>query len=164
MLPCVRSEPRLDGIFMKKWQTIRTLLLMWIVIWLFAVPLFHVHPDAAHHHNESGPHHGGIAHTIFSGDLDGEFGNRKVDFKEPKGLVTHSTSSSQDSPEVGFSLLSDASDRKILKSLLAPVSLIPVAELFTLETDDRAVQDENPPPPLLFVLKVSSRAPPFVLL
>lgn len=164
MLTFVRSEPLIDGMFMKPWQTMRTLLLMWIVIWLLAVPLFHVHPDAAHHHNESGPHHGGIAHTVFSRDLDGEFGNRKVDFQEPKGLVTHSTPSSQDSPELDFSLLSDASGRKILKSLLAPVSLIPVAALSTPETDDRAVQNKNPLRPLLLVFELSSRAPPLVLL
>src|SRR5438128_2704241 len=97
--------------------TLRTLICTWATIWLVAIPLYHVHPDANHHHNESGPHHGGIAHSIFSGDLDGEFGTHTAaGGQEPGTLSAHSVCLLEDSPELGFSFLSDSSDRKPFKS------------------------------------------------
>ncbi len=48
-------------------------VLMWVSVWMLAVPLFHVHPDADHHHGEAGHVHGGTVHTVFSPDLSCEF-------------------------------------------------------------------------------------------
>ena len=164
MITFRRSEYMNSTIFVMKRQTILTLLRVWVVIWLLAVPLYHIHPDAAHHHNESGPHHGGIAHTIFSRDLDGEFGSREMGFQDTKETLAHSTRSYQDSPELSFSLMSDASERKFIKSLLVPVSLISVAALSSAGNVNFAVHDESPIPHLLFILEFSSRPPPSVLI
>ena len=45
------------------------LTLVWVIIWIATVPLFHTHlPDAS---DLTSPQ--GLAHTVFSPDLPGEF-------------------------------------------------------------------------------------------
>ena len=46
----------------------------WVVLWLLALPLFHIHPETDPHHGEAGHVHAVAVHTVFSGDLEGEFG------------------------------------------------------------------------------------------
>jgi hypothetical protein len=49
----------------------RLLILAWVILWITAVPLFHTHlPDIS-----DGPAslQGGLAHTVFSPDLPGEY-------------------------------------------------------------------------------------------
>lgn len=141
------------------------ILTTWVVIWLLGIPLFHIHPDAAHHHDESGPHNGGIVHTVFSRDLNGEFGYPKTHSQEPNGLFAHSGCPLQDSPELGFSLVSDKAEKKFFKSLLALVSVIAVAAaLPSPEISDSAVRGEKPLHNLLFVQEHRSRAPPLLFL
>ena len=161
MLPFLSGEHMLPGIPRLRCLAIPTLLRVWIVTWLLAVPLFHVHLDTAHHHNESGAHHGGIAHTIYSGDLKGEFGTPQT--TSTKGLLTHSGCAYQDAPELGFSLLSDASDRNVCKPFLTVVSVLAIAALRSAELSDWITSDKIPLRRLPFLRKPPLRAPPYVL-
>src|SRR5512132_1967840 len=53
------------------------LLRAWTILWLIAIPLFHIHPESDPHHGRAGHVHSGTVHTVFSGDLDGEFGHHR---------------------------------------------------------------------------------------
>lgn len=139
------------------------LVMMWVVAWLLTVPLFHVHPDTAHYHSEAGPHHGGIAHTVFSRDLIGEFGSSQTHSQEAIGLSTHSSCPLQDSSELGFCLHRDPSDRNFFKFLTA-VEFIAVVALPSPEIADLGVREEKSVLCLLFTKEPSSRAPPSVVL
>ena len=51
----------------------RRSLPVWLSLWMLAVPLVHVHPEADHRHGTSDHLHGGTVHTVFSKDLTCEF-------------------------------------------------------------------------------------------
>ena len=97
------------------------MLRAWVIVWMLAVPVFHVHPDTDHH-GEAGHIHGGTIHTVFSSDLDGEY-----DHQHATDGFRHSTSShlalsdhpshSLDNAELAFSYLTNSIDRKPLKPL-----------------------------------------------
>ena len=42
----------------------KTLLRIWLVIWVITLPLVHIHPEADHAHAKSGHVHGGTYHSI----------------------------------------------------------------------------------------------------
>ena len=42
----------------------KTLLRIWLVLWVITLPLIHIHPEADHAHGMSGHLHGGTFHTI----------------------------------------------------------------------------------------------------
>jgi hypothetical protein len=42
----------------------KTLLRVWLIIWVITLPLIHIHPEADHAHGMSGHLHGGTFHTI----------------------------------------------------------------------------------------------------
>ncbi len=42
----------------------KTLLRLWLVLWVITLPLIHSHPEADHAHGMSGHLHGGTFHTI----------------------------------------------------------------------------------------------------
>ena len=42
----------------------KTVLRMWLVIWVITLPLVHIHPDADHAHGMPGHIHGGTYHSI----------------------------------------------------------------------------------------------------
>ena len=42
----------------------KTLLRLWLVIWVISLPLVHIHPEADHAHGMSGHVHGGAYHSI----------------------------------------------------------------------------------------------------
>ena len=42
----------------------KTLLRLWLVLWVIALPLVHIHPDADHVHGMPGHVHGGTYHSI----------------------------------------------------------------------------------------------------
>ena len=72
------------------------LTLAWVITWVVTVPLFHTHlPDV---NDELAPHQG-LAHTVFSPDLPGEFSCAHRD-----GF--HLSTRSLNSPELGFVLSS----------------------------------------------------------
>jgi len=73
---------------------------VWVIIWVVTVPLFHTHlPDV----NDLASRQG-LAHTVFSPDLPGEFS-----CAHSNGF--HLSTRSQNSPELGF-VLSTAEDSK----------------------------------------------------
>ncbi len=42
----------------------KTFLRLWLVIWVVALPLVHIHPEADHAHGQSDQVHGGTYHSI----------------------------------------------------------------------------------------------------
>ena len=75
------------------------LTLVWVITWVATVPLFHTHlPDV----NDLASRKG-LAHTVFSPDLSGEF--------VCHGSGSQLSTKSQNSPELGF-LLSTIEDSK----------------------------------------------------
>ena len=42
----------------------KTLLRVWLVLWVITLPLIHIHPEADHAHGMSGHVHGGTYHSI----------------------------------------------------------------------------------------------------
>ena len=76
------------------------LTLVWVILWVATVPLFHTHlPDV----NDLASRQG-LAHTVFSPDLPGEFS-----CAHSNGFQL--STRSQNSPELGF-VLSTAEDSK----------------------------------------------------
>ena len=74
----------------------RPLILAWTVIWIATVPLFHTHlPDISDRAISTG----GIAHTVFSPDLPGEFFRFSP---ATQGPFTHLSNRALNSPELGF--------------------------------------------------------------
>lgn len=97
------------------------LLRGWVVLWLLALPLFHIHPETDPHHGEAGHVHTVAVHTVFSDDLENEFGKQRetapVRHHPGEGLAVsaqgvHAWSSD---PELNLVMLNDATDRKPAK-------------------------------------------------
>lgn len=139
-------------------------VLMWLSVWMLAVPLFHVHPEADHHHGEAGHVHGGTVHTVLSGDLECEFGSHEKAASTGVALSEHSSQAGHEHPELGFSLLNDSNDRKFFKPLGTQASFTSVAVMPVLQGCDSAEQDRtSASSATLFVHDRPSRAPPFLL-
>lgn len=72
------------------------LTLAWVIIWVAAVPLFHTHlPDVT----DRSTSYQGLAHTVFSPDLPGEFARFSTTHHGPFSQLSNRVSNS---PEVGF--------------------------------------------------------------
>ena len=146
----------------------RVIPVFWLILWMLAIPLIHVHPDADEHHGIAGHDHGGVFHTVFSQDLEGEYGHHAHAHDAPviqpsvlpflgaaAGLLSH--------PEIGFSFLSSSPDHQSVKqplshALLAEVDLsLPTRSGFLTR---RAMF----PAPILLLLAhdLSGRAPPAI--
>jgi len=83
------------------------LILVWLIPWVTTVPLFHTHlPDAT---DEPAFRQGGLAHTVFSPDLPGEF-SRSFDVTD-QDHFTHVSNRVSNSPELGFALLEEDSKK-----------------------------------------------------
>lgn len=149
----------------------RLMVLAWTSLWMLAVPLFHVHPEADHRHGEVGHVHGGTIHTVWSQDLDCEFdGHQHVD---QTGTSTHDRLASvAPSPHAGdghaelsFSVLNDSTDRKSLKLFVVqalgftPTVVLDAATSVRIQRNSVAVE---PSAPVIFTH--SPRAPPSLLL
>jgi hypothetical protein len=77
------------------------LTLAWVITWITTIPLFHTHlPDV----NDGLATHQGLAHTVFSPDLPGEFSCTHSN-------VLHLSTKSQHSPELGFVLSTEDSPK-----------------------------------------------------
>ena len=83
----------------------RLFILTWVILWVITVPLFHTHlPDVTY-----GPAslQGGLAHTVFSPDLPGEFSCAH-------DHLAHVSTRVANSPELGFVLSNeDPKSRKM---------------------------------------------------
>lgn len=150
---------------------LRTATLIWVMAWTMMVPLFHVHPETDHSHGNVTHAHAGIIHTVFSQDLDGEFDGHQHesgDFShtapEQTTFSSHPAHHSEPS-EVGFSVLSNSTDRKLSKPVFShgPVT---EAALMRGVTPRSPTEAENGLPPLHTFLThdIPSRAPPSFLI
>lgn len=149
----------------------RVMVRAWIIIWMLAVPLFHVHPEADHHHGEAGHIHGGTVHTVFSPDLDGEFGNHQDTIaggeQQPVNQITVSghPSHASDYTELGFSFVSDSTDRTLPKPLVASVLIVEPPAHTPLAANPSVIQPLTFSLPLtLLTQDIPSRAPPSLLI
>jgi len=103
----------------------RVVVLIWASLWMLAVPLFHVHPEADHRHGETGHVHGGTVHLAWSPDLDCEFNGRgQADPSKQaarRGFSNFARFSHPGDSHVEFSLslLSDSTDRKSPRPFMA---------------------------------------------
>lgn len=146
---------------------LRLASLIWLSGWMLAVPLFHVHPEADPHHGKAGHVHGGTVHAVFSQDLDGEFGNHR-DTTEgedylPANLAAVSGHSSQASElnELGFSFLSNSTDRKFSKPLFVPVLRVDSTVIRALDHSPSPAQGREFHLPHTFLCRdIPSRGPP----
>jgi hypothetical protein len=148
----------------------RVVVRAWIIIWMLAVPLFHVHPEADHHHGEAGHIHGGTVHTVFSPDLDGEFGHHQSTtavVEQPlanqftlSGFPFHAS----DYTELGFSFVSDSTDRTLPKPLVASMLIVEPLALTPLAANPSVTQPLTDSLPLtLLTHDIPARAPPSLL-
>lgn len=144
-------------------------ILGWVIVWLLVVPLFHVHPDADHHHGQTGHVHGGTVHTVFSRDLDCEF---RVDHEPGASQSTESarlpslgtSPHGGDHPEFGFSFLTDSTDRKSSKPLLGHVQVVESTAVHTPKHNGLVTQDPGVSSASVFLIHdLPSRAPPSLL-
>ncbi len=142
----------------------RVVVLTWLSVWMLAVPLFHVHPEADHLHGTAGHVHGGTVHTAWSGDLACEFDSHEKAVPTGIALDGHSSQAGHDHPEFGFSLLNDSNDRKSFKLLGTQAPFATIAVMPVLQDCDSAAQElASNPSSALFVHDHPSRAPPFLL-
>lgn len=142
-------------------HTLSACLRVWVIVWMLAVPLFHVHPEADHRHGETGHVHGGTVHTVFSGDLDGEFSSHQRTTTTAFGVSARSSHTWQEHSEIGFSLLSDSSDRRVFKPILTQIGFMAVAVMPALESCDSAEENiVSVPSSPLFIHELPCRAPP----
>ena len=98
------------------------------------VPLFHVHPEADHHHDhgDAGHVHGGTVHTVFSPDLECEYAEIVHDPTCPKAAHQHLQARAHpghavNHPEIEFSLLTVPVERSLPKPGIT-VAELPVVE------------------------------------
>src|SRR5207237_5218575 len=146
---------------------LRTVIPAWLMIWMVAVPLVHVHPEADHRHGNSGHVHGGIIHTVLSPDLECEYAARVHD-ETCRGAAHHHLQVSGHPghafthPEIEFSLLGQANDRSAGKPGLTVAGSPEVGS----ELGQRAVSTASSLPvisPIVLFLSTALplRAPPF---
>lgn len=144
----------------------RIALLAWLTVWIVAIPLVHMHPEADHRHGNSGHVHGGTIHTVFSPDLACEYTARVHDETCPEATHQRLQASAHSGhafnhPEIEFSLLSVPIDRPVAKPGIT-VSGLPVIESTTVQ---RAVSSASSQPvisPAVLFLSTALpvRAPP----
>ena len=96
----------------------RLMVLVWTALWMLAVPLYHVHPDADHLHGQAGHLHGGTVHTVMSPDLECEVENRPPFVPNSHDGSAMVAGVGHRHIEIGFSLLTD-SDRKLFNPFLS---------------------------------------------
>ncbi|HEU4685254.1 MAG TPA: hypothetical protein VFS39_12195 [Nitrospira sp.] len=93
----------------------------WIVLWMFAVPLLHVHPEVDHRHGEAQHLHGGTFHAVWAGDLDCESG-LATPSSGGRSLLSGSHQTWHQHQEFGFSFVRDSADPGFFKGLLYPAA------------------------------------------
>jgi len=136
----------------------RLVILTWLISWVLTVPLFHVHlPDA-----KDGPVtlHSGVAHTVFSPDLPGEFSHFSIS-RDHRSDFFDLSQRQLNYPELGFAVLNDnlSKDPKDGKrTALGSQCCLPDTKISSVSSDvlvgDGRPLVHGPPPP--------SRAPPFL--
>lgn len=143
------------------------LLRAWAVLWLLALPLFHIHPETDPHHGEVGHIHAAAVHTVFSADLEGEFGGHREAHHDAPDAESGPSPSLEaphnwnTDPELSFALMNDATDRKLAKPLLTHLPFVAQHLLPLPERHDPEIEqgDSTVAFPLL-ASDIPTRAPP----
>ena len=145
-------------------QRFRALPVLWLILWMLVIPLFHVHPDADQRDGKQV----GAFHTIFTPALDGEYRHPAHAHDAPMiqplgfpflnayaGLLSH--------PELGFSFLSSSPDNQLAEQALVNRLLTEFdINLLTRPCASHS-QDVSPAPIIiLFANSLPDRAPPAV--
>jgi len=143
----------------------RTIPVLWLILWMLVIPLIHVHPDADHHGIPDHVH-GGVFHTVFSQDLDGEYGHHGHEpdppvIQPPVLPFLGATADLLSHPEMGFSFLSSSPDRPSAKPVSADV-LVAEADLSLPTRSGYLLRQDVLLVPILGLLAndLSARAPP----
>ncbi|MCW5797329.1 MAG: hypothetical protein KIT40_02425 [Nitrospira sp.] len=141
-----------------KQSAIYLVTVMWIVSWLLAIPLFHIHAlDVQEIPLSSNSF---LAHTVFSGDLPGEY---------TSGFEQHSASDSQRTVEshypryreIDFVTFVEADDDIERGPGNQPLLYDEWNCRFLLSaTDKTLIFERSASPPLRYLSSVASRAPP----
>ena len=139
-------------------SALRVMILAWVIIWVAIIPLFHTHlPDLS---NGPAALQGGVAHTVFTPDLPGEF-SRFSHVTHPDHFAQVSNRISN-SPELNFVLSSeDSKSRKLVKhSVLVILCDLPNTPFLP----NSAIESQPIPRKLLvFEAPQGPRAPPSVV-
>ena len=136
----------------------RLLILTWLIMWVTTAPLFHTHlPDST-----EGPAslHGGLAHTVFSPDLPGEFSRSPhVTHQDQRAQVSTRASNS---PELDFVLSSeDSKSRKMGQpSILTVTCCLPHRSFLSNSVLESCAIHRRLPG---FAALHGPRAPPFIV-
>jgi len=149
-------------------QLVTSISHIWLVLWLVAIPLIHIHPEADHAHGSQTHQHGGLLHSVLSQDLACEFHQHSTlhdspaqegakDFSHCEHTQTHLVNHD----EIGFSLLSASSDdfsasHQVLLSFLAS----PDQQTFKHPSDNHSLSSERSPPLHLHRARHHIRPPP----
>jgi hypothetical protein len=131
------------------------LIIAWLILWVTTVPLFHTHlPDTT---DAPASMQGGLAHTVFSPDLPGEF-SRSYNVTHQQHFF-HLSNRVSNSPELSLALLDD--DEKYRKigqpSVLTALCDVPTSSLVPHSTIESAA---IPPRCFLFMAPHGPRPPP----
>ena len=142
----------------------RALSVLWLILWMLVIPLFHVHTDADQRDGKQV----GAFHTIFTPALDGEYGHpvhaHDAPMIQPLGFpFLNAFSGLLGHPELGFSFLSSSPDSSFAEQTVENCVL---AELNAnlLPNPCRFIRQDTSPPPIMALLATSlpDRAPPAV--
>ncbi len=138
---------------------LRKAVLLWVMLWMVAIPLVHVHPETDHHHGDIGHTHGGTTHTVFSSDLPCEYVAHHSSSPTTIAVVTRAAHD-MDHPEIGFSL-AVSGDRHLGKAALTEALSSSAQDLFPqLTGSTRSDPFLRSPQSILLLTNRSSRAPP----
>ena len=141
---------------------------MWLALWLVAIPLVHIHPEADHAHGTQRHKHGGVVHSVFSKDLACEFHEHSTHRfsrgeKHLSGFLhcEHTNVHLLNHDEIGFSYLANAfndsfpsPDQSVF--LLASDNLLSIVS-YPLE---QAMSSERSPPLQFNISHHHIRPPP----
>lgn len=141
------------------------LIRVWVMLWVLSVPLFHIHPELAEPSGLTGAMRSGTVHTVFSGDLDGEFTPHKAAAHPATDRSVHLSHTWFEHAELGFSLITDSNHRTELKPHLIQTMGLPFEGTLAIRYHERmAEQRAAVPAAILFMREIPSRAPPSLLL
>jgi hypothetical protein len=97
------------------WRLLLNPTLLWLALWMLAVPWVHVHPEADHGHGEAGHVHGGVSHTVFSTDLPCEYGSIHQHRAGHTVLPVEHSAHYSSHAELTFSVLTPSTDEWSLR-------------------------------------------------
>jgi hypothetical protein len=134
----------------------RLLVSVWVITWVTTIPLFHTHlPDIF----DQQASQNGVAHTVFSPDLPGEFS--RFSSTNHHDQFAHLSSRVLNSPELDFVLSECSKDREGKQpSVFSILCCLPNRPLLpTAAIESRAI----PPGLLVLAGRQGPRAPPSIV-